>query len=66
MGNPKEHAYWNVFWAWAEENGCDSEHKEDWLPWWECFVAGVQHGVHRALCAIERERAEEEKNNGKL
>ena len=33
------------FQEWARENGVDMTHKEDWLPWWECWCSGYNRCV---------------------
>lgn len=38
IGNP----FWIYFVKWAEANGIDLEHVEDWGPWFECFQAGAE------------------------
>ena len=38
----------NQFMDWALEQGINTEQKEDWYPWWECWKAGYD----------ERERTE--------
>ena len=29
---------------WANDNGVDMEHKDDWGAWWECWKDGYQAG----------------------
>ena len=42
------HPVWDAFELWADEHAVGSEHKEDWLPWWECFLAGYEIGEAEA------------------
>jgi len=30
---------WKSFVRWANKNGVQLEHKEDWEPWWNCWKA---------------------------
>ena len=50
------HPLWDVFWTWAETNGCDSEYEEDWGPWWNCFLAGIK-AAEAAGRSIENDHA---------
>jgi hypothetical protein len=55
-----EHPLWNEFVAWAEENHVDVHgHVEDYISWWECFLAGSIAGVRAVvtsqLAPIEHE-----------
>ena len=33
------------FFEWANKNGIDLEHEEDWVDWWKCWAAGYNSGV---------------------
>ena len=35
-----------AFFTWAEENGINLEHKEDWEEWLNCWVDGYTNGVN--------------------
>jgi hypothetical protein len=39
--NPKKHPLWLHFDDYASHNGISLENVEDWMPWWQCFLAGV-------------------------
>ena len=37
-----DHALWDYFIDWVDEEGeINLEHKEDWFPWWQCFLTGA-------------------------
>lgn len=36
---------WDAFVEWAGDNGVSLEHQEDWQPWYECWMNGMQYGI---------------------
>lgn len=32
---------WQAFLKFAEESGVSLDHKDDWLPWWQCYSSGA-------------------------
>ena len=44
MGDETEE-YNFKFFEWANKNGVDLEHKEDWIDWWTCWADGYSNGV---------------------
>lgn len=48
LTNEQRESLWASFAAWGERNGVDADgHKDDWLPWWQCFQAGYQSSALR-------------------
>lgn len=43
------HPAWIAFELWADAHAISDDHEEDWLPWWECFVAGFDVGLAEGL-----------------
>ena len=39
---PQDHPLWEAFCEWAADNAIDpNDHPDDWMPSWECFLAGA-------------------------
>lgn len=38
----KSHWHWRIFEQLADDEGVDLDHPDDWYPWWQFFVAGVE------------------------
>ena len=34
------------FWEWREDNDI-TQHEEDWLPWWTCFLEGYLYALEK-------------------
>lgn len=43
----RAHPAWLAFELWADAHAV-SEVEEDWLPWWEAFLAGYEIGLLEA------------------
>jgi len=37
---------WDGFCQWAESEGVGLEQEDDWLPWWNCWVAGYNAAMN--------------------
>ena len=33
--------HWRLFGIWADHNGISLGHPGDYIPWWECYLAGA-------------------------
>ncbi len=51
-----EAAAFEEFWAWKGDEGI-GEHEDDWLPWWECFLAGYNYATQPGNAADAKSRA---------
>jgi hypothetical protein len=39
---PELHPLWSWFKRFAKVNGISLTHKDDWEPWWDCFLTGAR------------------------
>ena len=37
----REAYHWDKFELYADADGISLDHEDDWMPWWECWCAGI-------------------------
>lgn len=40
-GKDKVAYAWDAFILWADEFGVGLDHRDDWLPWWQCWYSAI-------------------------
>jgi hypothetical protein len=40
MATKRTKILWGMFEIWAKDNDINLDNKDDWEPWWLCYVAG--------------------------
>lgn len=58
------HPKWDEFWKWARANGAASEHEEDWLAWWECWIDGFEAG-RKYLAPPDKPKKKKKESNSR-